>query len=106
MGRALLKITPEMLNEIKRGRKRMEFRKLNKDYIQEGDTITFLALDRSEYLHATVERKTYFIPHVARHMMQTGAHYGHKKTADFIDKFYMDELVLCAFDIRPKEKGV
>jgi len=90
----LLKIDKNVYKSIEDGSKTIEYRKLNKDYIQKGSLIYFVDKDNFDELgKALVLVKSYAMKDV---VVETEEHI---LTREFIKTNYNDEKVLIAFGL-------
>lgn len=96
MNVALLKLDEPLWEDIKDGKKYVEIRKINKDYIQCMYDIEYIGLNTKEYLgNVRCIGKLYKTPLTLLNDGTTK----HIPTLDFIEEHYMDEDVLIQFTI-------
>lgn len=101
MNEATLKISKEMWNEIDSGHKDREIRKLNKDYIQEGWTISFIDMVTGDFLgKRNVFSKKYWLPRSVINFI------GHQQTISFVKANYMKESKVIVFKLEKSDDNV
>lgn len=101
MNKSLLKIRADILGLIRKGKKTMEFRKLDKDYIQVGHRVYLYPFNRRRPLEVVITDKVYMTPKGAEQIAET------TEDREFIINNYREELMLVAFKVKviPKSQG-
>ena len=92
--RALLKLDKKFWDLIADGYKTKEYRKLNKRYIKQGDTINFCSLDCEVIYGEAIVKEVNILT-----MMEIADRNLDKDTILFIDNNYSDEEYLLEFQL-------
>ena len=96
IGVGLLKLDELLWEDIKQGKKYVEIRKINKDYIQCMYDIEYIGLNTKEYLgKVRCIGKLYKTPLTLLNDGTTK----HQPTLDFIEQHYFNEDILIQFTI-------
>ena len=92
-----LKIDKKFYNLIIEGKKRLEIRKLNKNYIEPGQKVLLVDLEGNKLSHITITRKTKMSYIDVVNLLKSESDF---KSLEFVLNNYNDEKYLLVFEFK------